>query len=277
MTPSLSHAPLGQSVGYPTHYDPALLFPIERAPARAELGLAGNALPFQGADVWNAYEVSWLDTRGKPLVALARFTVPAASACLIESKSLKLYLNSYNQSRYAGDAAVRAQIATDLSRAAGAPVEVDLLLPHRYGEVRLGEPEGRVIDDLPVAIDTYAPDAGLLRCELGAGVVEETLVSRLLKSNCPVTGQPDWATVEVRYRGTALDPASLLRYIVSFRQHSGFHEQCVERIFVDIQARCQPEALCVHARYTRRGGLDINPWRATPGASAPAVLRTPQQ
>lgn len=277
MTPPLSHAPLGQTVGYPAHYDPTLLFPIERAPARDELGLVGDTLPFEGMDVWNAYEVSWLDLQGKPRVALARFEVPATSPSLIESKSLKLYLNSYNQSRYADEQAVQAQIRDDLSRAAGAAVVVDIIAPNRYGELRLGEPEGRVIDDLPVAIDTYTPDAGLLRCDPQAGVVDESLISRLLKSNCPVTGQPDWATVEVRYRGPALDPASLLRYIVSFRQHSGFHEQCVERMFVDIQARCRPEALSVHARYTRRGGLDINPWRATPGWPAPDRLRTPQQ
>ncbi|MEI2416071.1 NADPH-dependent 7-cyano-7-deazaguanine reductase QueF [Orrella sp. JC864] len=277
MTP-LAHAPLGQTVAYPSQYDPGLLFPIERAPARAELGLpAGAALPFDGVDIWNAYELSWLDPRGKPRVALARFQVPAASACLIESKSLKLYLNSYNQTPMADAQAVRDRIAADLARAAGAAVGVELILPQDYAGLSLGEPAGRVIDELDVDIDAYAPDAGLLGMDTARGTVQESLVSRLLKSNCPVTGQPDWATVQVSYRGPAIDAAGLLRYIVSFRQHSGFHEQCVERMFLDIQARCRPERLSVYARYTRRGGLDINPWRGTPGLPPPAEQRTPSQ
>ena len=274
----LAHAPLGQSVDYPGQYDPGLLFPIARAPARAELGLGAAAtLPFVGVDIWNAYELSWLDPRGKPQVALARLTVPATSPNLIESKSLKLYLNSYNQHRVASAQEVLTRITIDLTQAAGAPVEVELIEPRGYGELAIGEPAGRVIDDLDIETDRYTPDASLLAVDAARGHADEALVSRLLKSNCPVTGQPDWATVQVRYRGPAIDAAGLLRYIVSFRQHSGFHEQCVERMFLDIAAHCRPDSLSVYARYTRRGGLDINPWRGTPDQQAPADLRAPNQ
>lgn len=278
MTLDLQHAPLGQTVGYPSQYDPALLFPIARAGARGELGLPADApLPFAGVDLWNAYEVSWLNARGKPEVALARCVVPAESPNLIESKSFKLYLNSYNQTRMADPDTVRARIAADLSAAAGAPVAVELILPAAYGELTLGEPEGECVDGLDVEIDQYEPSAELLAVDAARGVVRETLLSRLLKSNCPVTGQPDWATVQVSYEGPAIDRESLLRYVVGFRQHSGFHEQCVERMFLDILARCQPTSLSVYARYTRRGGLDINPWRGTADHLPPADLRTPQQ
>ena len=262
---------LGREVAYPRHYDPSLLFPIPRAAARAELGLR-EALPFAGHDRWHAYELSWLDARGKPVVGTATITVPATSPQLVESKSLKLYLNSYNATRFDAVAAVHARIAADLSQAAGAGVEVQPGLPV------FGEDDGAVsIDALEIDIDRYGPpDASLLVCD-DAGRVEETLRSDLLKSNCPVTGQPDWASVRIAYRGPRIDRASLLRYLVSFRDHAEFHEQCVERIFVDVQARCRPEALSVEARYTRRGGLDINPWRATPGTPAPMPQRDLRQ
>ncbi|MCD0503093.1 NADPH-dependent 7-cyano-7-deazaguanine reductase QueF [Bordetella petrii] len=271
---SLSDAPLGRPIAYPTQYDPGVLFPIARAHNRASLDLRG-ALPFMGVDIWNAYELSWLDARGKPRVAMATFTVPADSPNIIESKSFKLYLNSYNQTRLDASEMVAERMAADLSAAAGAPVQVDLILPERFGLLAMAELPGEYLDDLDVEIDTYAPDASLLRCADG-GIAVETLASRLLKSNCPVTGQPDWASVQIRYRGRRLDRAALLRYLVSFRDHAEFHEHCVERIYTDIMAACRPEHLTVYARYTRRGGLDINPWRSNFEAP-PADVRMARQ
>ena len=264
---------LGREVAYPSSYDPTLLFPIPRAQARGEIGLDEAALPFIGHDRWHAYELSWLDARGKPVVATATLEVPATSPNLIESKSLKLYLNSLNAARFDSAGAVFARITEDLSRAAGAPVRVVAGLPP-FAEASAGA-EG--IDGLDVAIDHYGPpDATRLAAEAGT-VVEEALHSALLKSNCPVTGQPDWASVVVRYRGPRIDRAGLLRYLVSFRDHAEFHEQCVERLFADVLARCRPEWLSVEARYTRRGGLDINPWRATPGVAPPPAGRDARQ
>lgn len=261
-------SPLGQSVAYASRYDARLLFPIARAPARAELGIAA-ALPFHGVDIWNAYELSWLDARGKPRVALAEFRIPADSPSLIESKSFKLYLNSFNQERIGEAADLRERLERDLSAAAQAPVSAQLTLPSRFAQLAIEELAGESIDDLDVAIDAYGPpDASLLRVADDGPVVEETLVSDLLKSNCPVTGQPDWASLRVRYRGRGIDREGLLRYVVSFREHSGFHEQCVERIHVDLMRRCAPEWLEVYARYTRRGGLDINPWRSNRAGAA---------
>ena len=272
---SLSNAPLGQTVAYPAHYDPSLLFPIARAQNRASLNLSGP-LPFMGVDIWNAYELSWLDPKGKPQVAMARFTVRADSPNIIESKSFKLYLNSYNQTRLDNAEVLGERLANDLSAAAGAPVEVDVILSARFGTLAMAELDGIDLDSLDIAIDTYLPDAGLLRCAAGKPVAE-TLASRLLKSNCPVTGQPDWASVQINYRGRPLDRAALLRYLVSFRDHAEFHEHCVERIYTDIMAACRPEQLTVYARYTRRGGLDINPWRSNFEAGPPADVRTARQ
>lgn len=260
-TPHLS--PLGQAVAYASRYDASLLFPIARAQGRAELGLDG-ALPFHGVDLWNAYELSWLDLRGKPQVALAEFRVPASSPAIVESKSFKLYLNSFNQERIGDAQALGVVLARDLSAAAGAPVEVIVTPPERFAQVRVAELDGESIDAIDVAIDDYGPpNAAHLRLADDAGEVEESLTSNLLKSNCPVTGQPDWASVQIRYAGPRIDRAGLLRYLVSFREHAGFHEQCVERIYVDLMRRCAPARLEVHARYTRRGGLDINPWRGS--------------
>jgi len=263
--------PLGRSVEYPRHYDPGLLFPIARSVGRVALGL-GEALPFAGHDRWHAYELSWLDARGKPATATGTFTVPADSPHLVESKSLKLYLNSFNATRFDSDEDVRARIAADLSAAAGAPVTVAFGLP-----AMATSPQGEPIDGLDVAIDDYGPpNPSHLRSDDDA-IVSERLVSALLKSNCPVTGQPDWAELHVDYRGPRIDRAGLLRYLVSFRDHAEFHEQCVERIFVDLLAHCRPQALAVEARYTRRGGLDINPWRGTPGLAPPPPLRAVRQ
>lgn len=266
--------PLGRHVDYPRHYDATLLFPIPRAQGRASLGLAeGTPLPFAGNDRWHAYEVSWLDLRGKPVVATLTITVPADTPNLVESKSLKLYLNSFNATRFADAAEVRARIAADLSRAAGGPVRVDPGLPPPASRAD----DAFLLDALDIDIAAYGPpDASLLVADAGEHAAE-TLRSDLLKSNCPVTGQPDWASVRIAYAGPRIDRAGLLRYLVSFRDHAEFHEQCVERIFADLMARCAPRTLSVEARYTRRGGLDINPWRATPGLAQPAVLRDERQ
>ncbi|MFY0476851.1 NADPH-dependent 7-cyano-7-deazaguanine reductase QueF [Achromobacter marplatensis] len=273
---TLSHGPLGQSVAYASQYDPSLLFPIARSHNRAALNLTAGNLPFTGVDLWNAYELSWLDAKGKPRVAMATFSVPADSPNIIESKSFKLYLNSFNQTRLVNSAALRGRLERDLSAAAGAPVGLDFFLPQRFSELRMGEMDGIYIDKLDIEIDTYEPAPEVLRTRPG-DVVEETLASRLLKSNCPVTGQPDWASVQIRYRGAPIDRESLLRYVVSFRQHAEFHEHCVERIFSDIMQACAPERLTVYARYTRRGGLDINPWRSNVETAPPADMRTVRQ
>ncbi len=266
---------LGREVAYPTGYDPTLLFPIPRAGARAELGLAADApLTFEGHDRWHAYELGWLDGRGKPRTATATLRVPAASPNLVESKSLKLYLNSLNGARFADDDALRACIEADLSRCAGAPVALAFGLPPM---VRDDAADGRSLDAIEADFDEYGPpNAAHLSADAG-DTVDEHLCSDLLKSNCPVTGQPDWASVHLRYRGPRIDRTGLLRYLVSFREHAEFHEQCVERIFLDVLQRCAPADLSVEARYTRRGGLDINPWRGTRGMSPPPSLRDPRQ
>lgn len=255
-------SPLGQAVAYRATYAPELLFPIARQLKRDELGLSASALPFVGEDLWNAYELSWLDRRGKPVVALGRIRVPASSPFLIESKSFKLYLNSFNQQRCADVATVQATIEADLSAAAGAGVSVELMplleRPQRSSQY----PTGFCLDGLEIDLDHYQPPAPELLCS-GSEEVSETLYSHLLKSNCLVTGQPDWGMLVVRYRGPVIDRESLLRYIVSFRGHNEFHEQCVERVFCDLLAHCRPQQLAVWARYTRRGGLDINPFRAS--------------
>jgi 7-cyano-7-deazaguanine reductase len=269
-------SPLGRTVTFGADYDPSLLFPIPRAPKRAEIGIAG-ALPFVGVDIWNAYELSWLDPDGRPRVAVATFRVPADSPNIVESKSLKLYLNSYNQTHLADADALRERLAADLGGAAAATVDVELR-PLPGPGVGCGELEGESIDEVPISIGRYAPpDPDALIAHPRRPRVEETLVSRALRSNCPVTGQPDWADVQIAYAGAPIDRAGLLRYLLSYRLHDDFHEQCVERIFVDVVRRCAPERLSVYARYTRRGGIDINPWRATAGQAPPPNLRTARQ
>lgn len=272
----IEHSSLGKDVQYVGQYDASLLFPIDRAEKRAEIGI-DTPLPFSGVDIWNAYEFSWLDARGKPKVALIEFRVPVSSPNIIESKSFKLYLNSYMQTRFADTEAMRQQIARDLSQAAGANVSVMLVSISAAASAEIELLDGTLIDDLPIDIETYGPpNATYLAADLDL-VVEETLVSHLLKSNCPVTGQPDWASVQIHYRGPRLDRAGLLRYLISYREHNEFHEQCVERIFMDISHQCSPQRLAVYARYTRRGGLDINPFRASPGLPNPGNPRTARQ
>ena len=267
---------LGKPVVYSGSYDPGLLFPISRALQREALGI-GDPLPFIGVDIWNAFELSWLDARGKPRVALAEFRVPATSPNIIESKSFKLYLNSFMQTRIADTDALRQQLVGDLSAAAGAPVSVVLGTPTSKQSALIENLDGEVIDDLPIEISHYGPPQPDFLHANPDAVVEESLVSHLFKSNCPVTGQPDWASVQLRYQGPRLGRDGLLRYLVSYREHDDFHEHCVERIFVDVLAKCAPSRLSVYARYTRRGGLDINPFRATPGGLMPGNTRTSRQ
>ncbi len=258
---SAAASPLGKPSTYQSQYDPSLLFPIARAHKRCELGLIGT-LPFFGIDIWNAYEVSWLNLRGKPQIAIATVTVPADSPQIVESKSFKLYLNSFNQTRLAGPDALTALLHADLATGFGAPVQISLLLPHQFDSLRMTELSGLLLDRLDIEVEHYQPDRTLLRAAYDEPPVEETLVSHLLKSNCLVTGQPDWGSVQIHYVGPAIEQHTLLRYLIGFREHNEFHEQCVERIFVDILRQCRPQKLAVYARYTRRGGLDINPWRS---------------
>lgn len=256
------YSSLGKPTVYAGHYAPGLLFPIARAPNRVAIGVT-EPLPFFGADLWNAYELSWLDVRGKPHVALGEFRIPATSPHIIESKSFKLYLNGFAGERLSYED-LKERLRRDLSAAAGTAVDVRLDGADGFADQYLQELAGDCIDTLDIDIDHYGPPhAGYLVLADSNSEVEETLVSHLLKSNCPVTGQPDWASVQIAYRGPAIDHAGLLRYLVSFREHAEFHEQCVERIFMDLSDRCAPMQLSVYARYTRRGGLDINPFRSS--------------
>ena len=256
-----SDSPLGKASAYQTQYDPSLLFAMPRAPKRAELNISGS-LPFFGMDVWNAYEVSWLNLRGKPQVAIASWQVPADSPNIIESKSLKLYFNAFNQSRLAGSEALLELLRADLSAGFGSPIQIQLTLSDSFHTLKMGEMDGLLLDRLDIEVERYAPDPSLLKADHSAAIVEEKLVSHLLKSNCLVTGQPDWGSVQIQYVGAAIDQEGLLKYLIGFREHHEFHEQCVERIFMDILRQCQPQKLLVTARYTRRGGIDINPWRS---------------
>jgi len=269
-------SPLGKTAAYRTDYAPELLFPIARQGKRDELGLTGT-LPFFGVDIWNAYEISWLNMRGKPQVAIATITAPADSPNIIESKSFKLYLNSFNQTRLVNEEALLALLREDLSNGFGAPVQVNLSLPDQFDQLKFGELDGLLLDRLDLDIDSYAPAPQLLKANFEEAPVEEKLISHLLKSNCLVTGQPDWASVQIHYVGPQIEQEGLLRYLIGFREHNEFHEQCVERIFVDILRACKPQKLAVYARYTRRGGLDINPWRTNFTSGRPPNLRNARQ
>jgi 7-cyano-7-deazaguanine reductase len=273
---------LGKPSAYVDQYDASLLFPIPRAGKRAEIGLTGAA-PFFGADLWTAFELSWLNLRGKPQVALAHFTIPAESPNIIESKSFKLYLNSFNNTRFADAADVLARLRTDIAEAAwrGGPVQsvgVRLIPAGQFDQEPVHELDGLSLDRLDVECTHFQPAPELLETAPAEdGTVSEVLVSHLLKSNCLVTGQPDWGSVQISYTGLQIRHEGLLQYLVSFRNHNEFHEQCVERIFMDIQARCKPSRLTVYARYTRRGGLDINPLRTSHPMALPANIRTARQ
>lgn len=272
-----SDSPLGKSSVYQTQYEPSLLFSIARQDKRDELAISAP-LPFFGMDIWNAYELSWLNLRGKPQVAVAKIMVPADSPNIIESKSLKLYLNSFNQTKLAGSDALLELLCADLSAGFGAPIQIVLTTPDGFSKLAMGELDGMLLDRLDIEVEHYTPDASLLQVTADEASVEETLVSHLLKSNCLVTGQPDWASVQIRYVGAPIDQEGLLRYLIGFREHNEFHEQCVERIFMDILRQCAPQKLSVYARYTRRGGLDINPWRSNfSTGAAPSNARNGRQ
>ena len=273
---SPDHSPLGKATTYADRYDASLLFPIPRQAKRDEIGVDGAALPFHGMDIWNGYELSWLDPRGKPMVAVAEFRFPATTPNIIESKSFKLYLNSFAQEAIASRDVLRDTLVRDLSAASGGPASVVLHAPEELNGVPLHEPEGVLLDDQDLDFDSYGPPrADFLTTH--EGDAREVLVSHLLRSNCPVTGQPDWGSVQISYTGAPIDRAGLLRYLVSFRRHTEFHEQCVERIFMDLRERCAPRELAVYARYTRRGGLDINPFRSTDAAAEPGNPRGARQ
>ena len=261
---TVNDSPLGRHSEYKSEYDPSLLFPIPRAPKWEALGLVADDLPFTGTDTWNGPELSWLNQKGKPVVMAGVFTLPCDSPNIIESKSFKLYLNSFNQSRFTCAEDVRQLMERDLSTAAGAPVKVQLFTMSELSAQGIATALGQCVDDLDITIESYTLDSGFLKADAD-NVVSETLYSHLLKSNCPVTGQPDWGTVVIDYTGPKIDQEGLLRYLCSFRQHQDFHEQCVERIFMDMQRLCGATSLTVYARYVRRGGLDINPWRSNCG------------
>ena len=278
----IEHSPLGHATQYVDQYDASLLFPIPRVAQREKLGIS-QRLPFLGADLWTAFELSWLNARGKPQVALVHITVPCESVNIIESKSLKLYLGSFSNTRFGDAAEVQARLRADLTDAAWrggvmqSSVGVKLVPAELFDQEPIHDLDGLSLDRLDLDCDAYTPAPELLTSVLDEAPVSEVLTSHLLKSNCPVTGQPDWGSVQISYFGPQIDQAGLLRYIVSFRNHSGFHEDCVERMFIDIMARCQPHKLAVYARYTRRGGLDINPFRTSFPQPLPPNVRTGRQ
>jgi len=273
---ALAGLTLGKSTAYRDIYDASLLQGVPRSLNRDPLGLKADSLPFHGGDIWTLYELSWLNARGLPQVAVGHVELDYTSVNLVESKSFKLYLNSFNQTRFDSWEAVQRTLERDLSACAQGKVTVAL---YRIDELE-GQPiahfHGTCIDDQDIEIDNYQFDTAWLENAASGNVVEETLVSHLLKSNCLITHQPDWGSVQIQYRGAKIDPEKLLRYLVSFRNHNEFHEQCVERIFNDILHFCQPESLSVYARYTRRGGLDINPWRSN-SDFVPAIGRLVRQ
>jgi 7-cyano-7-deazaguanine reductase len=260
----LDHLSLGKIVEYAKEYDNSLLQPVPRSLSRDSIKLP-KQLPFHGTDIWNGYELSWLNTKGKPQVAILRCEVPITSPNLIESKSFKLYLNSLNQSQFANVDEVTQVLSEDLSNCAGENVTVQVIPSTQFDSIEFGHFSGLCIDDLDIQIDDFDITPELLKLNPSTkndGTCSETLVSHLLKSNCLITNQPDWGSILIKYTGSQISHEGLLRYLISFRQHNEFHEQCVERIFYDILQQCKPQKLTVYARYTRRGGLDINPFRS---------------
>lgn len=251
---------LGKISSYKDKYDKSLLFPVDRQLNRNELGIEKN-LPFSGYDIWNAFELSWLNKKGKPEIALCRFIIPCESDSLIESKSFKLYLNSFNGSKFSSAEEVKSILQKDISDAAGAVVNVEMYSENDLAGSKIKTLSAVCLDELDINCDTYSVCQDFLCLTGNCSIVEETVYSNLLKTNCPVTGQPDWGTVLIRYKGKQIAHDGLLRYIVSFRNHNGFHEHCIEQIFIDVMERCAPKELTVYGRYTRRGGLDINPFR----------------
>ncbi|MEA9392495.1 NADPH-dependent 7-cyano-7-deazaguanine reductase QueF [Acerihabitans sp. TG2] len=260
---TLGRLTLGKPTAYRDHYDATLLQGVPRALNRDPLGIDGDNLPFHGADIWTLYELSWLNEKGVPQVAVGEISLNATSLNLIESKSFKLYLNSFNQTRFADWPTVRETLIRDLSRCAVGDVEVALFRLHEMTQRTISDFDGLCIDEQDITIDDYTFTSDwLVNAIADPTPVSETLVSHVLKSNCLITHQPDWGSIQIAYRGARINREALLRYLVSFRHHNEFHEQCVERIYTDLMRFCRPERLSVYARYTRRGGLDINPWRS---------------
>jgi 7-cyano-7-deazaguanine reductase len=274
--PELSRLSLGKPTTYCDEYNASLLQAVPRSLNRQPLGLDPDTLPFHGADIWTLYELSWINSKGLPQVALGEVHVSASSINLIESKSFKLYLNSFNQTPFAHWQQVQDTLQQDLAACAEGKVEVKLHKLHDLAGSCLTSLSGECIDEQDITINDYSFSNQYLQQAIGNEIVEETLVSHLLKSNCLITSQPDWGSVQIHYRGPVIQREALLRYLVSFRHHNEFHEQCVERIFNDILHFCHPEKLAVYARYTRRGGLDINPWRAN-FAFTPEISRLVRQ
>ena len=259
---SLNALKLGQQTKYAEKYDRTLLQPVPRHLNRDMLNIT-TTQPFTvGADIWTAYEISWLNPKGVPQVAIADVSIDFRSENLIESKSFKLYLNSFNQTQFANFDEVQQILQQDLQDCAKDEVKVRLNSLTDYTQQPIAALDGDCIDGLDIEIEDYAFNAELLKDCTNNNVVEETLVSHLLKSNCLITQQPDWGSLQIHYVGKQINREQLLRYIISFRQHNEFHEQCVERIFCDLMHFAAPEKLTVYARYTRRGGLDINPYRS---------------
>ena len=260
MNNPLKDLTLGQKTNYSSDYSPELLQAVPRSLNREELNIVGEQ-PFKGSDTWNAYELSWLNLKGKPEVGLARFVFDAKSPNIVESKSFKLYLNSFNQTRFESIDIVVNKMVEDLSNVSGHKVKVELFSAFQNEPFVINELPGQCIDVLDISVDNFELNPSVLTVEPEGKIVEETLHSHLLKSNCLITNQPDWASVIIRYKGAKIDQETLLKYLISFRMHNEFHEQCVERIFIDVSRACQTEMLSVQALYTRRGGLDINPYR----------------
>lgn len=258
--PVIAQLELGKQSTYESHYNPNKLLAIPRKPKRKEIGVP-DILPFLGYDIWNHYEVSWLNEKGKPIVAIAEVIYPCDSPNLIESKSMKLYFNSLNNTKFQDKHQVQACVQNDISKQIGCASQVKITPLSDYHSVTLSSQPGQNLDHLDIEIKNYTVSPDLLITE--EKTVHEILCSNLLKSNCLITGQPDWGSINIEYRGKKINHASLLKYIISFRNHNEFHEQCIERIFMDIMQRCQPTTLTVYGRYTRRGGIDINPIRST--------------
>jgi 7-cyano-7-deazaguanine reductase len=273
---SLAESPLGDHTRYVNQYDASLLYPIDRAQNWQNKAVDRSKLPFmQGScvDIWNGYEISWLNTQGKPIVRVAQFYISAHSKFIIESKSFKLYLNSFNLTHFDSQEDVVSRMQTDLAAVCQGDVEVKFY--HLDEVAGIAKLPGECIDESEITVKDYSPNPQLLKAD-NYQLTEAALYSHLLKSNCPVTGQPDWASVSIEYKGPKIDEQSLLAYLISYREHGDFHEQCVETIFMDIWQHCQPEQLSVYARYVRRGGLDINPYRSSLQIS-PANLRLSRQ
>lgn len=274
MPNSVIESPLGKKSSYISEYQRDLLFPIPRVIKRSEIGVPA-VLPFKGGDLWNGYEISWLNAKGKPIVALGEFIFPCESENLIESKSFKLYLNSFNNTQFASIENVLDTLQRDLSEASKADVRVTLIPVDQFPAQAIQTFDGIYLDKLDIECHTYHVDIAFLNTN--ENTVSENLYSDLLKSNCLVTGQPDWGSVQIQYTGKQINHEGLLKYIISFRDHNEFHEQCVERIFMDIMRYCSPEKLSVQARYTRRGGLDINPYRSSENSTVPENIRLCRQ